>query len=131
MKKGFTLAELLITVVILGILAAITLPNFTSSVDKAQANQTIAFLRVIRTGEQMFFARNAHYYACAAAACTSNELLTNLGAEVSTATYAFGLVAPTATTFTATAIKGGDAATSLVIDQAGSFATSASVYKPT
>jgi len=128
MKSGFTLAELLITVVILGVLAAITLPNFTSSVDKAQAHQAIAFLRVIRTGEQMFFARNARYYACAAA-CTEQELRDNLGAEISIANYAFGLTSPTATTFTATATSSKDA-TTLVINQAGSFAGSTSPYTP-
>jgi prepilin-type N-terminal cleavage/methylation domain-containing protein len=36
-QKGFTLIEIIIVVVILGILAAIALPKLTENIDKARA----------------------------------------------------------------------------------------------
>ena len=122
MKKGFTLTELLTTVVILAILAAIALPNFTKSADKAKASQAIAFLRAIRTGEKMYLAKNNNYWGpCAVAtACTNAELETNLGVEVSTVDYGFS-VTITATGFNAQALRSGNAANFIQVTEAGVF----------
>jgi len=46
--RGFTLVELLIVVIILGILAAIVVPQFTEASSDAQANSLTSNLRVIR-----------------------------------------------------------------------------------
>lgn len=44
-KKGFTLAELLIVVAIIGVLVAVSIPIFTSQLDKARDATSIANLR--------------------------------------------------------------------------------------
>ncbi|MFR8220346.1 MAG: type IV pilin protein [Blautia faecis] len=44
-KKGFTLAELLIVVAIIAVLVAISIPIFTSQLEKSRDAVTIANLR--------------------------------------------------------------------------------------
>jgi len=48
-RKGFTLVEILIVVVILGILAAIVIPQFTSASESAKASSLVSQLQTIRS----------------------------------------------------------------------------------
>jgi len=50
-KKGFTLAELLIVVVILGVLGAIALPRYGPQREKAIVGEAVGMLSAIRAGE--------------------------------------------------------------------------------
>jgi len=53
-KKGFTLVEILIVVVILGILAAIVIPQFTSASETAKASSLISQLQTIRSQLELY-----------------------------------------------------------------------------
>lgn len=52
--KAFTLVELLIVVVILGLIAAITLPQFSNASATARASMLMDDLRVLRTQLEVF-----------------------------------------------------------------------------
>ncbi len=61
-RKGFTLVEILIVVVILGILAAIVVPQFTNATQDAQAGNLKAQLKSLQNQVELFNARNNGSY---------------------------------------------------------------------
>jgi len=53
-RRGFTLVEILIVVIILGILAAIVIPQFTNASTDARKNSVISQLQTLRSQIQLF-----------------------------------------------------------------------------
>ncbi|GAB4558052.1 MAG: prepilin-type N-terminal cleavage/methylation domain-containing protein [Geothermobacteraceae bacterium] len=60
-QKGFTLIELLIVVAIIGILAAIAIPQFAAYRQKAYNSAAQSDLRNTKTNLESFFADNQYY----------------------------------------------------------------------
>jgi general secretion pathway protein G len=61
MRKAFTLVEILIVVVILGILAAIVVPQFTNATQDAQAGNIQTQLDTLNNQIELFRARTNNY----------------------------------------------------------------------
>ena len=59
---GFTLVELLIVIVVLGILAAIVVPQFSSASDSAMKSSLSSQLRTISSQLELFRTQNAGAY---------------------------------------------------------------------
>jgi prepilin-type N-terminal cleavage/methylation domain-containing protein len=57
-RKAFTLVEILIVVVILGILAAIVVPQFTSASEDAQISNVQSQLQTVRNQIELYRVRN-------------------------------------------------------------------------
>ena len=62
-NQGFTLIELLIVVVILGVLAAVAIPQFTASTDDAKVAAIDSTLATTRTAIDMYFQDHGEYPA--------------------------------------------------------------------
>ena len=113
-RKGFTLVEVLIVVIIIGILASIGIPQFAASIEKAKGGEARAGLGHTQTGEKVYFAENEFY--------TSN--VADLDITLTQKYWTFTISTPTSTTYTATATRSGGtyAGQTLTMNQAGTIA---------
>ncbi|ACC97659.1 PilE-like protein [Elusimicrobium minutum Pei191] len=73
MKNGFTLIELLVVVLIIGILAAIALPQYNKAVEKSRASEALLILKSLHQAQKIYFMQTGTF--------TSN--LDNLDIEIS------------------------------------------------
>jgi len=60
-SDGFTLIELLIVVAIIGILAAIAVPNFLNAQTRAKVANAVSDMKTLETALEMYRMDNNHY----------------------------------------------------------------------
>jgi len=74
MKTGFTLTELIIVIVIIGILATLGITQYGSVKERALAREAIANLKLIASAERIYRMEYDVYYPVS----TQNEINSNL-----------------------------------------------------
>jgi prepilin-type N-terminal cleavage/methylation domain-containing protein len=62
LQKGFTLVELVIVIVIIGILSIVAVPIYRGYVVRAAMTEGKALVAVILEAQRAYFAENGHYY---------------------------------------------------------------------
>lgn len=115
-QTGFTLIELMVVVVIIAILTAIAVPQYSDYVTRSKIPEAISGLSDVRVRMEQYFQDNRTYVgACVAAQNTANDLL-----PPDTANFSFRCAAivagamadaaPTATTYSVAAVGAGSMA---------------------
>lgn len=123
-SKGFTLLEILVVLVILGVVAGLAIPVYTANVQRSYQQEAIYAMGSARSSLMRYYAQSNSSY--------SGATLTNIDYNPNTVTagqilhFAYTLPAPAANSFTLTSTRntshGGDGTSTITIDQGGTIA---------
>ncbi|MFO8053235.1 MAG: prepilin-type N-terminal cleavage/methylation domain-containing protein [Candidatus Omnitrophota bacterium] len=130
MRKGFTLLELLIVVIVVAILASFAVPQYLSAVERAKGGKARHNLSIIMQAEKMCRAANDSYVAiddtpdnnpCGGEGNLGTFVeMTDIGAD-NDWTYASSNVGTNAITLTATRNGGPNNGETITLDQDGTW----------
>lgn len=62
-RKGFTLVELAVVIVIIGVLAAFGVPKFLQSVEKSKASEAFNYWSAVQSAQERYMSQNGVYWA--------------------------------------------------------------------
>ena len=120
-RSGSSLVEMIITILVLGVLLSMGIPQFAQSLEQSRANVAGANLRALWSAQRLYWLENRTYSPDLATLLSANLIDPSLTTE--TAPYTFAVSNASSTTFTATATRSGSStwSGSYTIIQDGTF----------
>ena len=112
-SSGFTLIEILTTIVILSIVAGLAVPTFTNAIEQSRRGEACTTLNVIHMGQKIYQLNNGTFWNPGnnPAVATVN---TNLNVDISMQYYTITRIQGNATTYAATVQRVGNAAVTCI-----------------
>jgi prepilin-type N-terminal cleavage/methylation domain-containing protein len=123
--RGFSLIELLIALVVLGVLLSMGIPQFQQSLEQSRANVAAANLQAIWSAQRLYWLEYRSYATDLSTLLTANLIDPSL--QTLTVPYSYEVTSsPDNSSFTATATRGGSStwSGSWAITQDGIFSGS-------
>ncbi len=118
-SKAFTIMEILIVVIIVGVMAAFAIPNYGRSVSQSHLQDAMMQLSAIRTANQVYYARTGAYWPPSGSnGVTAINSNLSLNIIENGMTYTCGPGATVGTTFTCTAVTSGAGSFTTTVTQA-------------
>ena len=128
-RSGFTLLEIIIVIIIVGVLASLALPRFFSTVEFSKSTESFAGMTALRQSmERCYLASGGNYTGCTLAGLDVENPANSPGAHFG---YAIGGQSATGYVITATrnTSDGGDGTSAITLTQTSTGVTRAGTGK--
>lgn len=101
---GFTLMEIMVVIIILGVLAGLATPAYQKTIRKARTSEAVTNLKTLHMGQKIYRVDNGSFYGPQSTLATIN---TSLSIDLESQFYTLNIPTATASTYCATATETG------------------------